>query len=161
MPRTGNRCGTCNWAAPFTGIRCRLAWMVSNTSPFPQAGRYTCSRCRNRSKVRVRGRGDWIHVVAEPGGVVIGADLFVLAGLNIAAIMLTRVPRHRKGPRVLDMNAGLERFALVGNAVSLHHMQFVGMRRAVAVHKGSVIEADRIYDQCIAAFIMAHGFAEP
>src|SRR5439155_27022968 len=52
---------------------------------------------------------------------------------------LDRVPGHRKGTRVLDVNVRLQHVAVLDQVEALDDVQLLGMRRAEPVHRRPLI----------------------
>src|SRR5208282_5054394 len=74
--------------------------------------------------------------------------------------MLDGRPWRVEGARIVDGDAYLQRLAAVDHLEALEHMHLVGVRRAVIVDEGAVIEPDGVDDQLV-PFVMPDRFAIP
>ena len=69
---------------------------------------------------------------------------------------LTKITKVVSG----DTPETLERVATIDQAEAFHHMQLVGMRRAIGIHEGLVVKPDGVDHQRV-AFVMPDRFSVP
>src|SRR5215471_262054 len=153
MARVGRRSVYRRTSSTPHSRRCRI----------PSATSSTATKRRRNVGLEIRPRSGWnrFGVLAEQAVIVLGADIFDQWALLRAAIVLQPRPWRRKRARVLDIRTCFQGLAVIDNAITLDHMQHLGVWRAELVDEGSRVQTDRIDDERIAILVMADGFAEP
>src|SRR5260370_943412 len=84
-----------------------------------------------------------------------------IACASDAAPALYRRPGHPKGARILDKDRNVNRHAIGREPPALHHVELVGMRRAVVIDEGLGRNANGVDDQRVAVLVVADGFTVP
>src|SRR5438874_8679083 len=113
-----------------------------------------------QSEVRLFGLRDGTNVVTVEVLVVFGAAIFFDRPTSGSLPLLDGSPWHGEGAWVFDANGVLQGLAAIHQLEPLNHVQFVRVRSAVIIDKGTIIESDGIDDQII-AYVMPHRFASP
>src|SRR5262249_15600991 len=119
------------------------AWAPAGERP-PLAQKYRATASRHRRKPP-----------AEEDAVVSAHRARQYRRVSDAAPALPRGVGRREGSRVLDEHRTLDRLAVGGELPTLHHVQVVGMRRAVVIDEGFRRNTDGVDDERVAVLVMA------
>src|SRR5262245_12849799 len=92
--------------------------------------------CLRLSEIRLLGERLRDRVVVEIVGVVLGTDVLQHLARLPAPKSLDRRPGGGEGARIIDRDQDLHHVAALDELEALHHVQLIGMRRAVVVDEG-------------------------